>query len=299
VKAPLPFIARELPRPLKRPAGDPGDEETAADMTGRPGRLAPGMRGRLAAFTLIELLVVIAIIAILAAMLLPVLNKAKQKANAIACLNNLRQIGLFLHLYTGDFHEVYPPHRQKLDNDVTDWWGPYVVVYGNGSSNLFLCPSIKGPQRLPNGVQWDWAFERDHVGYGYNSYFLGLFAQTSPWSTTCGGVTFVSTWWFKTTALKAPSDTLLICDSSPSADGYWSASCWWPTACMNDYSTSKKFEGVDTFRHNQRGNVVFADAHSEPRKDPDVNPQADPEDGGNAGLINSRYWDPLKRAGDK
>lgn len=64
-------------------------------------------------------------------------------------------------------------------------------------------------------------------------------------------------------------------------------------------STSKKFEGADTTRHNKRGMVVFVDGHSEARKDAEINPQADPEAGGNAGLINSRYWDPLKRAGNK
>ena len=255
--------------------------------------------GRGTAFTLIELLVVIAIIAILAALLLPALSKAKQKADAIACLDNLRQVGVFVQLYVGDNHETFPPHRQKLDGDINDWWGQYVVTYGNGKSNLFECPSIKGPQKLPDGTTWNWAFNRDLVGYGYNSYFLGLYAQAGPWETDCGGVKFISTWWFKSTGVRTPTDTLLVCDSAPSADGYWSASCWWPTACMNHYSSSKKYEGVDTTRHNQRGNVVFVDGHSEPRKDADINPPADPAAGGNAGLINSKYWDPLQRAGDK
>jgi prepilin-type N-terminal cleavage/methylation domain-containing protein len=264
-------------------------------------------RGR-RAFTLIELLVVVAIIAILAALLLPALSRAKAKAQRTSCLNNLRQIGVFMQFYTDDYRDTFPAHRnQGLDTSdaqpsLTNWWGANIVTYGGGRSNLFHDPAIAG-KMLENGTAWQWNFDCNLVGYGYNGFFLGYHPYT-PDDFVVAGISFQLYDSFKRSAIVCASDSLVIGDKEPYGDPpSWSCSLWWEDACMNpavvEHSGFPDYEGVEPNRHLGMAVMSFNDGHSEWRKGTLINPPANPYDGSEQSLINSRYWDPLQRAGQR
>jgi prepilin-type N-terminal cleavage/methylation domain-containing protein/prepilin-type processing-associated H-X9-DG protein len=117
-------------------------------------------------FTLIELLVVIAIIAILAAMLLPALAKAKRKAQGISCVSNLKQVGLIMTMYVGDNQDTFPYSGKG-------WWGMPLVdllklqnnYVSTNNRAFFRCPA----DRYAKGWNYDLATRFPGSGGGYSA----------------------------------------------------------------------------------------------------------------------------------
>ena len=132
------------------------------------GSRSRGLKGRgTTGFTLIELLVVIAIIAILAAMLMPVLVRARDAAKRTQCLSNLRQLAFTYHLYNQEYNDRLPT-RDMLGNSsyrvVTDPLGlPSFFRPYSTTNKVWMCPA--GRKSLgSNGVNYAWSRAQNLVG---------------------------------------------------------------------------------------------------------------------------------------
>jgi prepilin-type N-terminal cleavage/methylation domain-containing protein/prepilin-type processing-associated H-X9-DG protein len=235
-------------------------------------------------FTLIELLVVIAIIAILASLLLPVLGKAKDRALAISCLSNTKQMGIGINLYANDYRDVFPrlvpwwtpgPYR-NLSGQICggEWFlrdhvtpntpAPLLVPY-LANSKIWVCPKRK------RGLTYKTVpglFDPSVTGflsYGFN--YCGVFGTVDPRDGN-----MVNAKPFKAASAQRPSEMVAISDTSgsndpnntPAAawlDSYWAGASG-PTLPVDGFENCRL--QTANAKHNYRVNIVFVDGHSEP-----------------------------------
>jgi len=230
--------------PHARPVGNPRYGRLEVCATVVPPRCAPANPSR--AFTLIELLVVIAIIAILAAMLLPALSRAKEQARRSTCISNQRQIFYAVLLYAGDHTDALPPGEIDAPGVNTNGyltWDQLVLPYG-APTNLLICPSHR------DGSRHYWV--NANVRNGQRRYGNPNQTGVMLWGLS-----------LKQSAIPQPARTVGLTEVRDHSAAYAAGGVSRPGELWGSMLLANEDAWILQYRHLGRETVSFADGHVE------------------------------------